>query len=94
MIDVDQILQQAETSLLQELYQQGAISISVLKAFTECAPDMDSVYITFSFYRPRTLNRFRGQGAPIGRLGSIGRNIFFIIFPVTFKGDSSFANRL
>ena len=44
MIDVDQILQQAETSLLQELYQQGAISISVLKAFTECAPDMDSVY--------------------------------------------------
>ena len=45
-------------------------------------------------YRHRTLNRFRGQGAPNGRLGFIGRNIFFIIFPVTFKGDSSFANRL
>ena len=61
----------------------------------ECRSATDSYtpYIAF-FYRPRTLNGFRGQGAPIGRLGSIGRNIFFIIFPVTFKGDSSFANRL
>ena len=52
-----------------------------------------SKYFTFSFYRPRTLNRFRVQGAPIGRLIIIGRLIDFepkmVIFhgfPLIFQG--------
>ena len=52
-----------------------------------------SAVSTFSFYRPRTLNRFRGQGAPNGRLIIIGRLIDFepkmVIFhgfPLIFQG--------
>ena len=53
----------------------------------------EATLLDFFYYRPRTLNRFRGQGAPNGRLIIIGRLIDFepkmVIFhgfPLIFQG--------
>ena len=74
--------------------QGGGRAVSMHKAEELAPPGHGSITTTLLFfYRPRTLNRFRVQGAPIGRLIIIGRLIDFepkmVIFhgfPLIFQG--------